>query len=120
MKEEGEIVLCQPDELVKLEVRLEDENVWLTQAQIVELFQSSKANISEHITNIYEQEELDEASTVRDFRTVRLEGKRQVVRTLTSTGTMISIRLSTSASASTATTAFSSLTTAKSTTLVHR
>lgn len=82
-KEEGEIVLYQPDEEVKLEVRLEDENVWLTQAQIVELFQSSKANISEHITNIYEQEELDEASTVRDFRTVRLEGKRQVVRTLT-------------------------------------
>lgn len=83
MNKEGEIVLYQPDEVVKLEVRLEDENVWLTQAQIVELFQSSKANISEHITNIYEQEELDEASTVRDFRTVRLEGKRQVVRTLT-------------------------------------
>ena len=46
--EQGEIILYQPDEAVKLEVRLEDETVWLTQAQIVDLFQSSKANISEH------------------------------------------------------------------------
>ena len=69
--EQGEIILYQPDEAVKLEVRLEDETVWLTQAQLVELFQSSKANISEHIKNIYEQGELEENSTVRDFRTVR-------------------------------------------------
>ena len=45
--EQGEIILYQPDETIKLEVRMEDETVWLTQAQIVELFQSSKANISE-------------------------------------------------------------------------
>lgn len=83
MDSQSEIILYQPDETVKVEVRLEDETVWLTQAQIVELFQSSKANISEHIKNIYEQEELEEASTVRDFRTVRQEGRRQVVRTLT-------------------------------------
>ena len=83
MENQGEIILYQPDNEVKLEVRLEEDTVWLTQAQIVELFQSSKANISEHIKNIYEQEELDESSTVRDFRTVRQEGKRQVVRTLT-------------------------------------
>ena len=81
--EQGEIILYQPDETVKLDVRIEDETVWLTQAQIVELFQSSKANISEHIKNIYEQEELEESSTVRDFLTVRQEGKRQVVRNLT-------------------------------------
>jgi hypothetical protein len=81
--EQGEIILYQPDEAIKLEVRMEDETVWLTQAQIVELFQSSKANISEHIKNIYEQEELEESSTVRDFRTVRQEGKRHVVRNLT-------------------------------------
>lgn len=81
--EQGEIILYQPDETIKLEVKMEDETVWLTQAQIVELFQSSKANISEHIKNIYEQEELEESSTVRDFRTVRQEGKRQVVRNLT-------------------------------------
>ena len=83
MENQGEIILYQPDNEVKLEVRMEEETVWLTQAQIVELFQSSKANISEHIKNIYEQEELDESATVRDFRTVRQEGKRQVVRTLT-------------------------------------
>lgn len=81
--EQGEIILYQPDEAIRLEVRMENETVWLTQAQIVELFQSSKANISEHIKNIYEQEELEESSTVRDFRTVRQEGKRQVVRNLT-------------------------------------
>lgn len=83
MENQGEIILYQPDSEVKLEVRLEEETVWLTQAQIVELFQSSKANISEHIKNIYEQEELEESVTVRDFRTVRQEGKRQVVRNLT-------------------------------------
>ena len=82
MENQGEIILYQPDEAVKLEVRLENETVWLTQAQLVELFQSSKANISEHIKNIYEQGELEENSTVRDFRTVRQEGKRQVVRNI--------------------------------------
>ena len=59
MENQGEIILYQPDNEVKLEVRLEEDTVWLTQAQIVELFQSSKANISEHIKNIYEQEELE-------------------------------------------------------------
>ena len=83
MEKRGEIILYQPDSEVKLEVRLEEETVWLTQAQIVELFQSSKANISEHIKNIYEQGELDESSTVRDLRTVRQEGRRYVERVLT-------------------------------------
>ena len=83
MKNNGEIILYQPDNEVKLEVRLEDETVWLTQTQIVELFQFSKANISEHIRNIYEQNELEEHATVRNFRTVRQEGHRQVLRTLT-------------------------------------
>ena len=83
MDSKSEIILYQPDNEVRLEVRLEDETVWLTQAQIVELFQSSKANVSEHIKNIYEQHELDQNLTVRDFRTVRREGTRQVVRKLT-------------------------------------
>ena len=82
MEKKGEIILYQPDEAVRLEVRLEDETVWLTQEQIVELFQSSKANISEHIKNIYIQGELEKSSTVRIFRTVRQEGKRQVTRVL--------------------------------------
>lgn len=80
--EQGEIILYQPDDAVKLEVRLEDETVWLTQAQIVDLFQSSKANISEHIKNIYESGELTLNSTVRKFRTVRLEGGRNVTRNI--------------------------------------
>lgn len=82
MEHQGEIILYQPEEAVRLEVRLEDETVWLTQAQIVDLFQSSKANISEHIANIYESEELTADSTVRKFRTVRLEGGRNVSRNL--------------------------------------
>lgn len=68
---------------IELKVQLEGETVWLTQAQMVTLFDSSKANISEHITNIIESGELDEESTVRKFRTVRQEGKRQVNRDLT-------------------------------------
>jgi hypothetical protein len=77
---QNEIILYQPNESVKLEVRLEDETVWLTQQQIVELFASSKANISEHIRNIYNQDELERASTVRKFRTVQTEGDRTVTR----------------------------------------
>ena len=79
----GEIVMYQPDETIRLEVRVEDETVWLTQAQLVSLFQSSKANISEHIRNIYEQGELIEKETVRKIRTVQKEGRRMVNRTKT-------------------------------------
>ena len=79
----GEIILYQPDETVRLEVHLEGETVWLTQQQIIELFQSSKANISEHISNIYEQGELAYEATVRNFRTVQKEGNRMVSRVLT-------------------------------------
>ena len=80
---QGEILLYQPDETVRLEVLMENETVWLTQAQIIELFQSSKSNISEHITNIYEQGELVYEATVRNFRTVQKEGDRMVNRVLT-------------------------------------
>lgn len=78
----NEIILYQPDASVKLEVRLEEETVWLSQAQIVELFASSKANISEHIKNIFDSEELSREATVRKFRTVRQEGSRSVTRTI--------------------------------------
>lgn len=80
---QGEIILYQPDETISLEVRLEDDTVWLTQQQIIDLFQSSKANISEHIKNIYDQGELLYEATVRNFRTVRKEGARMVRRNLT-------------------------------------
>lgn len=63
-----------------LQVRLEGETVWLSQGQLVDLFQSSKANISEHIKNIFDENELAKEATVRNFRTVRNEGNRQVTR----------------------------------------
>ncbi|SFT37441.1 Fic/DOC family protein [Algoriphagus locisalis] len=64
----------------QIEVRFENETTWLTNNQLVELFKSSKANISEHIKHIFESEELDKDSTVRNFRTVQMEGKRAVER----------------------------------------
>ena len=62
--EQGEIILYQPDEAVKLEVRLEDETVWLTQAQIAELFQRDRTVITKHINNVFKEEELEEKSNV--------------------------------------------------------
>ena len=76
----GEIVMYQPDETIRLEVRVENETVWLTQQQIADLFQSSRTNIVEHVMHIYEDEELEESSTCRKFRQVRKEGKRTVSR----------------------------------------
>lgn len=64
--EQGEIILYQPDETVKLEVRMEDETVWLTQAQMVELFCSTKQNISLHINNIFKEGELAEKQLSRN------------------------------------------------------
>lgn len=79
----GEIIIYQSEDgSGKLDVKLEDETVWLTQNQLVELFQSSKANVSEHIKNIFDEGELEEDSTVREFRTVRKEGNREVARTI--------------------------------------
>ncbi|MDR2652600.1 MAG: virulence RhuM family protein [Prevotellaceae bacterium] len=63
------------DKVAKVSVRLEDETVWLTQAHLVELFQSSKANISEHIKHIFEEGELNENSVVRKFRTTASDSK---------------------------------------------
>lgn len=81
--EQGEVVIYQTDDgETKIDVRFVDETVWLTQAQLVELFQSSKANISEHIKNIYNEEELDKESTVRKFRIVQIEGEREVERNI--------------------------------------
>ncbi len=80
----GEIILYQRDTGQSvIEVRLDGETVWVTQAQLVELFQSSKANISEHISNVIAEGEVDPVATVREFRTVRQEGSRQVSRALT-------------------------------------
>jgi len=66
------------DNQVQVEVRVEDETVWLAQLRIVALFGSCKANTSEHIRNIIDSGELDQESTVRNFRTVQTEGGRGV------------------------------------------
>ena len=71
---QGEIILYQPDETVRLEVRLENETVWLTQAQIVVLFQKAKSTISFHISNIFKEGELDEDVVVRKYRTTTQHG----------------------------------------------
>jgi hypothetical protein len=72
----GEILIYQnQDGNIKIDVRLEEETVWLTQAQLCELFQKSKATISEHIKNIFEEGELTELSVVRKFRTTATDGK---------------------------------------------
>ncbi len=67
---------------IKVDVRLEEETVWLTQAQLCELFQKSKATISEHIKNVFDEGELESTATVRKFRTVQSEGSRNVEREL--------------------------------------
>lgn len=74
------IIYTRDDGSAAIDVRVEGETVWLTQAQLVELFQSSKANISEHIKNIFEEKELTQEVTVRKFRTVQREGNRAVSR----------------------------------------
>ena len=63
--EQGEIVLYQPDETVKLEVRMENETVWLTQAQIAELFERDRTVITKHINNVFKEKELEEKSNVQ-------------------------------------------------------
>ncbi|MGB3078659.1 MAG: virulence RhuM family protein [Saprospiraceae bacterium] len=79
----SEILLYQnQDGNIKIDVRLEEETVWLTQAQLCDLFQKSKATISEHIKNVFEERELDSSATVRKFRTVQQEGSRNVEREL--------------------------------------
>ena len=77
----NEILLFENQD-VKLEVNMKDDSVWLTQGQMAELFNTSRANIIEHISNIYSDEELDKNSTCQDFRQVRKEGKRTVTRTI--------------------------------------
>ena len=76
----NEIVLYQPDNTIQLEVRLQNETVWLNQQQMVALFDSTKSNISMHISNIFKEGELQKEATVQDFLTVQNEGGRQVTR----------------------------------------
>lgn len=77
----NEIVIYQTEMLSShIEVRIEDETVWLTQLQMVDLFQSTKQNISLHINNVFKEGELDEFATVKDYLTVQQEGSRNIKR----------------------------------------
>jgi len=70
------------DGKTRLQIRMQEDSLWLTQKQISDLFERSKKTISEHINNIYDEGELDPTSTIRKFRTVALEGAREVERLL--------------------------------------
>lgn len=81
---DGQILLYQAaDGQFKVDVRLQGDTVWLTQKQMVELFQTTKQNISLHINNIFTDGELAQNSTVKEFLTVQNEGNRQVQRNVT-------------------------------------
>ncbi|MGV8993220.1 MAG: virulence RhuM family protein [Flavobacterium sp.] len=80
--EKSFVLYTAADGVVRLDVLLRDETVWLTQKAICELFGVVKSTISEHLTNIYKEQELDPKSTVRNFRTVQKEGEREVIRNL--------------------------------------
>lgn len=81
MDDKGNIIIYQSEDgITHLDVRLEDQTVWLSQQQMAELYGSSRTNIVEHIKHIYEEGELTESATCRNFRQVRLEGEREVTR----------------------------------------
>lgn len=83
MENRGEILIYQSnDGTTNIEVKMQDETVWLSQQQMADLFQTSRTNVIEHIQNIYNEGELDEVSTCRKFRQVRTEGTREVAREL--------------------------------------
>jgi hypothetical protein len=72
----SEIVIYQTDDgHTKIDVRLENETVWLTQAQMAELFQTTKQNVSLHINNAFAEGELDKVSVVKEYLTIAIDGK---------------------------------------------
>ncbi|MDD2269330.1 MAG: virulence RhuM family protein [Eubacteriales bacterium] len=81
MEDNGEIIIYQgTDGLTNIEVKLQDETVWLSQQQMADLYQTARSNVVEHIQHIYQEGELSEDSTCRNFRQVRKEGSREVAR----------------------------------------
>lgn len=79
---QGEVIFYQPDNTMRIEVRLENETVWLTQQQMAELFSTDRTSIARHIGNIYTADELEEGATCAKIAQVRQEGNRRVKRTL--------------------------------------
>lgn len=81
MGNKGEIIIYQtPDHQTQIEVKFEEETVWLSQQQMTQLFKQTKQNISLHINNLYKEKELLKKATVKKSLTVQKEGKRQVTR----------------------------------------
>ena len=77
----NEIIVYQPNQSTeRIEVKLEDETVWLNQEQMALLFKQTKQNISLHINNCYKENELDRNSTVKEYLTVQNEGRRKIRR----------------------------------------
>jgi len=81
-EQKGEILLFQTDGHTRVQVRFEDKNVWLTQAAMAELFQTTPQNITLHLKSIYQEQELFEEATCKEYLQVRQEGKRQINRQL--------------------------------------
>ncbi|PIQ47924.1 MAG: cytochrome C biogenesis protein CycH [Cytophagales bacterium CG12_big_fil_rev_8_21_14_0_65_40_12] len=82
MNEEQIVIYNSEDGEAQLDVRLENETIWLTQQQMADLFDSSRVNITEHINNVFSEGELDREATSRNFRLVQKEGKRTVNRNI--------------------------------------
>lgn len=77
----SEIIIYQnPDGNIKIDVRLEEETVWLTQAQMASLFGKGRSTVAEHIANVFEEGELEQNRTCRKFRQVQKEGNREIAR----------------------------------------
>ena len=91
-EKKNEIVVYQPDKTLRLEVKLEDETVWLTQSQMAELFGCTTRNVRPHIENIYACGELEAEATRKDFFLVRQEGCRRVSRCVTCYGPEMLLR----------------------------
>ncbi len=80
LAQNGEIILYQPDSSIRLEVRMEEETVWLTQAQMAVLFGCSQDNIGLHLKNVYSEREIEQNATTEEISVVRHEGNRKVSR----------------------------------------
>lgn len=91
MEQQGEIILYQPDESVRMEVRIEDETVWLTQAQIAELFGTKRPAITKHLNNIYKSGELEESSTCSILEHMGNDGKQKYITKLYNLDAILSI-----------------------------
>lgn len=76
------VVYIGDDGKPQIQARLQDENMWLTQVQLAQVFQTTRQNIGQHIKNIYAEKELDPSATIKKFFIVQTEGDREVSRTI--------------------------------------